>query len=91
MNETTVQPAVEEPEQIGTMIAEIQKNSRERLRITVGQYKGHEFVGIRVWFVGTDGQYWPSRSGVTLRPTLLPQLMQGLQLAARAADPQGAR
>ncbi|MBN3848346.1 hypothetical protein G3N58_16125 [Paraburkholderia sp. Ac-20342] len=73
------------------MIGEIQKNSRERLRVTVGQYKGHEYVGIRIWFVGPDGQYRPSRAGVTLKPSLMPQLMQALSVAARAADPQGAR
>lgn len=74
-----------------TLIGEIQKNSRERLRITVGQFKGHEYIGIRVWYVDADGQYRPTRSGVTLKPTLLPQLMQTLGLAARAADTEGAR
>ncbi|RQS00233.1 hypothetical protein DIE02_27755 [Burkholderia sp. Bp8991] len=81
---------VGEPEHPGTLIEEIQKNSRERLRITVDQFKGHEYIGIRIWFVGTDGQYRPSRSGVTLKPTLLPQLMQALGRAARAIDPRGA-
>lgn len=91
MSDANTQSAGEEQEQIGTLIAEIQKNSRERLRITVGQYKGHEYVGIRVWYVGTDGEYRPSKSGVTLRPALLPGLMQALGVAARAVDPSGAR
>ncbi|WP_322095153.1 transcriptional coactivator p15/PC4 family protein [Paraburkholderia bannensis] len=74
-----------------TLIAEVQKNSRERLRVTVGEYKGHQYVGARLWFVGTDGQYRPSRSGFNLRPELVPELIQALGLAARAADPNGAR
>lgn len=78
-----------EPEQLGTLIAELQKNSRERLRITMDQYKGHEYIGIRIWFVVEDGQYQPSRSGVTLKPSLISQLVQALELAARAADPKG--
>ncbi|WP_176043619.1 transcriptional coactivator p15/PC4 family protein [Burkholderia vietnamiensis] len=90
MTRTDTQPAGGEPEQLGTLIAELQKNSRERLRITVDQYRGHEYVGIRIWFVGEDGQYRPSRSGVTLKPALLPQLMQALGRAARAIDPHGA-
>jgi len=91
MNGGAISSAGEQPDQIGTLIGEIQKNSRERLRITVGQYKGHEYVGIRVWFVDKDGQYRPSKNGVTLRPALLPELMQSLGLAARAADPDGVR
>ncbi|KWU25850.1 hypothetical protein AS149_27595 [Burkholderia cenocepacia] len=79
-----------ETEHLGTLVEEIQKNSRERLRITIDRFKGHEYIGIRIWFVGEDGQYRPSRSGVTLKPTLLPQLMQALHLAARAVDPKGA-
>jgi|GEM_PF-3473554 len=84
MNQPNTQPAADEPEQNGTLIGEIQKNSRERLRVTVGQYKGHEYVGIRIWFVGPDGQYRSSRAGVTLKPSLMPQLMQALGVASRA-------
>ncbi|VWD17370.1 transcriptional coactivator p15/PC4 family protein [Burkholderia contaminans] len=90
MTQASAQSVDDEIDRAGTMIGEIQKNSRERLRITVGQYKGHEYIGIRIWFVGEDGQYRPSRSGVTLKPTLLPQLMQALDRAARAIDPHGA-
>jgi hypothetical protein len=91
MSRANTQMAGDEPEEIGTLIAEIQKNSRERLRVTVGQYKGHEYIGIRIWFVAGDGEYRPTRSGITLKPSLIPQLLQSLELASRAADPQGAR
>ncbi|WP_460901313.1 transcriptional coactivator p15/PC4 family protein [Paraburkholderia jirisanensis] len=75
----------------GTLICEVQKNARERVRISVDQYKGHEYVNIRTWFVDAAGEYRPSKNGVTLKPSLIPQLLQGLELAARAADPTGAR
>lgn len=80
----------EAADQSGTVIAELQKNSRERLRVSVDQYKGHEYIAVRIWFVAADGEYRPSRAGVTLKPALIPQLVQALELAARAVDPTGA-
>jgi hypothetical protein len=41
------------------LIAEIEKNSREQLRITLGEFKGHRLVDLRVWFRADD---------VTMRP-----------------------
>ncbi|CAB3759343.1 transcriptional coactivator p15/PC4 family protein [Paraburkholderia solisilvae] len=78
-------------ERPGTLILEVQKNSRERVRISIDQYKGHEYVNIRTWYVDAAGEYRPTKNGVTLKPQLIPQLMQGLELAARAATPQGDR
>lgn len=83
-------PQAEEPVSCGTTILDLQKNSRERVRVSVDQYKGHEYVNIRTWYVDASGEYRPSKNGVTLKPSLIPQLVQGLQLAARAADPKGA-
>jgi len=91
MNQPNMQDTGDELEQIGTLIATIQKNSRERLYITTGQYRGHEYISARIWFVGKDGEYRPSKKGISLRPALVPELIQALGLAARAADPDGAR
>lgn len=74
-----------------TMLFEIQKNSRERIRVCLSRYRGNEYVEARVWFVAPGGEYQPSRHGFMLKPQLVAQLIQGLELAARAADPQGAR
>ncbi|MGB8414969.1 transcriptional coactivator p15/PC4 family protein [Paraburkholderia sp.] len=74
----------------GTTILEVQKNSRERVRISVDRFKGLDYVVARVWYVDASGEFRPSRQGITLKPSLVPQLIQGLELAARAADPKGA-
>lgn len=74
-----------------TFILEVQKNNTERLRVSVSEYRGRTFVDLRVWYVGEDGSYRPSSKGVTIRPAQVAEIVQGLMLAARAADPQGAR
>jgi hypothetical protein len=73
------------------VILEVQKNHTERLRVSVSEYRGRMFVDLRTWYVGDDGEYRPSGKGVVIRPSQVAEVVQGLLLAARAADPQGAR
>ncbi len=67
-------------------IAEIQRGSRERLRIELTERGGRWYVDCRVWFVGPDGNFKPSGKGVCIRPDHLAPLIQGLGLAARALE-----
>lgn len=70
-------------------VFEIQKNARERIRISVGEYKGKQRIDVRVWYVDAGGEYQPSRNGISLRPDQATSIMQGITIAARAIDPQG--
>lgn len=70
-------------------VLEIQKNAHERIRISVGEYKGKQRIDVRVWYVDASGEYQPSRNGISLRPDQATPIMQGIALAARAIDPQG--
>ncbi|WP_321920070.1 transcriptional coactivator p15/PC4 family protein [Paraburkholderia tropica] len=66
------------------------KNARERLRVDVKTYKGKTYLDCRVWFVGEDGEYHPSSKGFMVRPEMAPELLRGIDLAARSFDPKGA-
>jgi len=59
------------------------------VRITHSTFKGKLYIDLRVWFVDETGDYQPSRSGVSIRPDHLAQVVQGLMLAARGIDPNG--
>jgi hypothetical protein len=74
----------------GTTILEVQKNSRERVRISVDRHRGFDYVVARIWYIDSTGEFKPSRQAISLKPQLVPQLIQGLELAVRAADPKGA-
>lgn len=73
----------------GTTILEVQKNSRERVRISVDRHRGLDYVVARIWYTDATGDFKPSSKAISLKPSLVPQLIQGLALAVRAADPQG--
>ncbi|MBB5501547.1 transcriptional coactivator p15/PC4 family protein [Paraburkholderia sp. MM5384-R2] len=69
-------------------VLDLQKNARERLRIMHKVFKGKEYIDLRVWYADENGDYQPSRSGVSIRPDQLAEVVRGLTLASREL-PQG--
>ena len=50
-----------------TVIAEIQKNSREVIRVQLRQLQGGQIASVRVWFEAADGILRPGRDGLNLQ------------------------
>jgi len=66
-------------------IAEIPKNSRETIRVTVGAYRGHQLCHIRVWCPNKTGtELIPTKAGISIRQAILPDLIAALQKVASA-------
>lgn len=63
------------------VVADIAKNSREVVRITVGEFNGHKLAHVRVWTMGTDAKLVPTRSGLAIKVALLPELIGALEAA----------
>jgi len=57
--------------------------SSEQLRVVFSSYRGHPFVGLRVWFRGVDGAWHPTRRGVTIRLRELSTVQAALGEAVR--------
>ena len=51
---------------MGQIIADIEKNSREIIRVEVSDFKGKELINLRIWFQDFDGVYKPTQKGITL-------------------------
>jgi len=47
------------------MKMDIQKNSLERIRIQRSEYKGHELIDIRVYYEAENGEWKPTKKGIT--------------------------
>ncbi len=77
------------PDRQRPIFAEIQKSSTQRLRVEVVEFHGSTYVDLRIWVAGAGGEWKPSGRGVSMRPSQIAQIVQGLLLAARAIDPQG--
>ena len=68
-----------------TIIANIPKNRREEIRISLSTSNGHDLANLRVWFTADDGQMRPGKSGLAFRLDKLPAVIEALgQLEAEA-------
>lgn len=61
-----------------TDVAEIIKNSRECIRITLDEYQGHDLVNIRVWYDAGDGEMRPTKKGLAFKTELLTEVREAL-------------
>lgn len=64
-------------DEFGVPVHAFLKSQREQIRISLNEYKGHEYIDIRS-FYESDGVFRPSKKGVTLRVELLPELLHGI-------------
>ena len=67
-------------------ILEIPKSASERIRIIAKEYRGKSYIDLRCWYADDGGQFHASSKGITLRPELVGQVVQGLLLAAKATQ-----
>jgi hypothetical protein len=48
------------------MVARIAKNPTEEVRVSLTSYRGHDLVDIRVFFQDEQGEWRPTKRGVSL-------------------------
>ena len=66
-------------------VLDVQKSATQRIRVAHRWYKGRHYVDVRLMVVDRAGEFVPTRQGISVRPELLPQVIQALTLAAREA------
>jgi hypothetical protein len=60
------------------LIATIEKNADEQIRVSLREYKGNPFIDVRVYWKPPEGEPGPTKKGVTLNPELFPQLKKAM-------------
>ncbi|MCS6490765.1 transcriptional coactivator p15/PC4 family protein [Burkholderia thailandensis] len=66
-------------------VLEVQKSATQRIRISHRWYKGRRYVDVRLVVADRAGEFVPTRQGISLRPELLTQVIQGLMLTSHEA------
>jgi len=68
---------------MSVIIKDIQKNSKEIIRVEVSEFKGRELINLRIWFQaidpGGDYVYKPSQKGVTLNVSQFEELKDAVE------------
>jgi hypothetical protein len=72
------------------LIAEIEKNQNEKMRVSLHSYRGHDLVSQRVWFKANDGEWRPSNKGVSMSLKAIDEMIAALQGARERAKNVGA-
>jgi len=61
------------------IIGEIGKKDSEKIIISQKEYNGFGYIDIRQFFLGDNGEWLPSKKGVTLSPNKIKILIDILQ------------
>lgn len=58
---------------------DIEKRENEIIRISLREYKGHDYVDVRQYFRGEGEEFLPTKKGVTFNPELIDEVIEALQ------------
>ncbi|MCX7991633.1 MAG: transcriptional coactivator p15/PC4 family protein [Proteobacteria bacterium] len=61
------------------VLGEIQKSTTEIIRVSKESFKGKEYLDIRIYFINDEGEWKPTKKGVTLSPDKAEELIEILQ------------
>ena len=72
-----------------SIIHEFNRNSQEKVRIQLQEYRGNEYVDVRIYYDNSGGrglEWLPTQKGIKIKPDLLPELIEGLSKALRELE-----
>ena len=70
---------------LNEVIYSFPKNETEEVRFSLREYKERVYLDLRLWFQTKEGEYLPTKKGLTLSPEFLPELRKGLEKAEKEA------
>ena len=72
------------------VISKVTKNAREVVFLSLSEFKGHRLIDLRVHVPGDqEGDWVPTRKGVSLAVGLYPEFKQALSQLEKALIAQG--
>ena len=57
------------------IINEIDKNGKEKIRLTIEEYRGQRYINFRVHFENSKGVWHPTHKGITLNAELIEEVI----------------
>lgn len=57
------------------VIGEIERSKTERLRIEASNYKGVDFISVRIYYQADNGEWRPTKKGITVKPEKVDELI----------------
>jgi hypothetical protein len=63
------------------VVGEVERNETETLRISTEEFKGRAYIDVRIYFADNEGEWKPTKKGVTINPDKLDQVIELLKEA----------
>ena len=57
------------------------KNPLEEIRVSLTVFKKKQYIDLRVYYKGDEGEYHPSKKGITISLVLFPDLVEAIEKA----------
>jgi hypothetical protein len=54
---------------------ELERSETEKLIVEASEYKGHELVSLRIYFLSKEDEWLPTKKGVTFRRDQLDEVL----------------
>lgn len=55
------------------------KSATEQVQVSLNTFKGKTYVDLRIYYKASDGEYRPTKKGITVSPELLPELGEAIR------------
>jgi hypothetical protein len=63
------------------MIGQVERSQTEAIRISTEEFKGRAYIDVRIYFEDNEGEWKPTKKGVTINPDKLEQVIELLRNA----------
>ena len=63
------------------VLGEIKKNLFEKVQISISEYKGSQFLDVRIYALLDNGRWVPTQRGITVSPKRLDEMLSILNSA----------
>ena len=71
------------------LVHSFDRSPTEQIQVALSRYKGKTYVDLRIYYKASDGEYRPTKKGITVSPDLLPELGESIRLALKGESGQG--
>jgi hypothetical protein len=66
------------------IIGEIERGETEVIRVSTAEYKGRKYVDVRIYFADDEGEWKPTKKGVTIQPDKVEEFLDLIKKAGEA-------
>ena len=61
------------------LVHSFDRSPTEQVQVSLSKYKGKTYVDLRIYYKASDGEYRPTKKGITMSPDLLPELGEAIR------------